>query len=223
MACTYTYRGVNYTKEQLLERLSIDLYKDLNNENVFRSISTKPKKQSNILSESVLMLNQRYADAKNMLQAIKNSSDTKEEKLRKTAYYKNIMEQTRLSRKELIETPSDKQLDYVLDKALGDAKLVDSLFNSSTLSYSELRFANNIVETWSHLNNGLGVDTIYDIADEDFVDILEEYIEKTLGWNNVILAHINDSKDLLNSKKNYVKNMITGAAKVNNVIIGFNY
>lgn len=41
----------------------------------------------------------------------------------------------------------------------------------------------------------------YDIADENIVDILEEYIEKTLGWNNVIVAHINDSKDMLNSKK----------------------
>ena len=41
----------------------------------------------------------------------------------------------------------------------------------------------------------------YDIANEDFVDILEEYIEKTLGWNNVIVAHINDSKEILNSKK----------------------
>jgi deoxyribonuclease-4 len=41
----------------------------------------------------------------------------------------------------------------------------------------------------------------YDIADENFVDILEEYIEKTLGWNNVIVSHINDSKDILNSKK----------------------
>lgn len=41
----------------------------------------------------------------------------------------------------------------------------------------------------------------YDLADEDFVDILEHYIENTLGWNNIIVAHINDSKDNLSSKK----------------------
>ena len=98
MACTYTYRGVEYTKSELLERLSIDLFKDLNNENIFRSIATKKSKSSPIVSETSLMLSQRYNDAKNMLQAIKNSSDTKEEKLKKTAYYKNIMEQTLLSR-----------------------------------------------------------------------------------------------------------------------------
>jgi deoxyribonuclease-4 len=41
----------------------------------------------------------------------------------------------------------------------------------------------------------------YDIADEKYIDILENYIDNTLGWNNVIIAHINDSKDDLCSKK----------------------
>jgi hypothetical protein len=181
MACTYTYRGVEYTKNELLERLSIDLFKDLNNENIFRSIATKKSKSSPIVSETSLMLSQRYNDAKNMLQAIKNSDDTKEEKLRKTAYYKNIMEQTLLSRKELLQMPADKQLDYVLDKALSDANLVDTLFKSDKITFNELRFANNVVDTWSNLNTGLGVDTIYDIADEDIKDkanlILNRYRE----------------------------------------------
>ncbi len=183
MACKYTYRGVEYTKNELLERLSIDLFKDLNNENIFRSISTSKKKSksSPVVSETVLMLNQRYADAKNMLQAIKNSNDSKKEKLRKTAYYKNIMEQTSLARKELLQMPADKQLDYVLDKALADANLVDTIFKSDKITFNELRFANNVVETWSNLNTALGVDTVYDIADEDIKDkanlILNKYRE----------------------------------------------
>ncbi len=41
----------------------------------------------------------------------------------------------------------------------------------------------------------------YDLSDNDFVDTLEYYIENTLGWDNIIVAHINDSKDNLNSKK----------------------
>ena len=41
----------------------------------------------------------------------------------------------------------------------------------------------------------------YDLADDDFVDTLEYYIENTLGWENIIVAHINDSKDNINSKK----------------------
>jgi deoxyribonuclease-4 len=41
----------------------------------------------------------------------------------------------------------------------------------------------------------------YDLADDDFVDTLENYIENTLKWENIIVAHINDSKDDLNSRK----------------------
>jgi deoxyribonuclease-4 len=41
----------------------------------------------------------------------------------------------------------------------------------------------------------------YNLADENFVDILEYYIDNTLGWKNIIVAHINDSKDNLCSKK----------------------
>lgn len=196
MACTYTYRGEKYTKTELLERLSVDLFKDLNNENIFRSISTKSK-SSPIVSETSLMFNQRYSDAKNMLQAIKNSDDSKEEKLKKTAYYKNVMEQTRASRKELLEMPTDKQLDYVLDKALADAKLVDTLFSSNKINFNELRFANNVVETWSNLNNGLGVDTIYDIADEDIKNkanfILNRYRELNDRTRQIAIKLLKDA------------------------------
>lgn len=196
MACTYTYKGEKYTKNELLERLSIDLFKDLNNENIFRSISTKKSKSSPIVGETALMLSQRYSDAKNMLQAIKNSSDSKEEKLRKTAYYKNIMEQTKLARKEVLLMPADKQLDYILDKALSDAKLVETLFKSPTITFNELRFANNVVETWSNLNNGLGVDTIYDIADEDIKNkanlILNRYRELNEHTRQIAIKLLKD-------------------------------
>ena len=117
MACKYVYNGVEYSKKELLEELGRDLFKDLNNNNVFRSISTKPK-SSSIVTETVLMLNQRYIDAKNMLQAIKNSNDTKEEKLKKTAYYKNIMEKTNLTRRELVELSADKQLDFISEEEI---------------------------------------------------------------------------------------------------------
>lgn len=41
----------------------------------------------------------------------------------------------------------------------------------------------------------------YNLTDLDFVDNLEIYIENTLGWKNIIIAHINDSKDDYNSRK----------------------
>ena len=41
----------------------------------------------------------------------------------------------------------------------------------------------------------------YDLSEEIFVISLENYIDNTLGWNNVIVAHINDSKECYNSRK----------------------
>jgi deoxyribonuclease-4 len=41
----------------------------------------------------------------------------------------------------------------------------------------------------------------YDLTNKDFVLSLESYIDITLGWENVCVAHINDSKDRFNSRK----------------------
>lgn len=178
MACTYTYEGVEYTKDELIEELSRVLYKDLDNKNIFRSIKTK---SSDIVSETSRMLSQRYIDAKNMLQAIKTGTDTKEEKLRKSAYYKNIMEKTNAARKELLQLSTDKQLDYILNQASIDAKIVETLFSSDKVTFSELRFAVNVVDTWSNLDRALGIDTVYDIKNPEIkakaVDINTKYIE----------------------------------------------
>ena len=41
----------------------------------------------------------------------------------------------------------------------------------------------------------------YDLSNDIIVDSLESYIDNTLGWENVIVAHINDSKECFNSRK----------------------
>jgi deoxyribonuclease-4 len=41
----------------------------------------------------------------------------------------------------------------------------------------------------------------YDISNSNIVESLEAYIDLTLGWENVITCHLNDSKTNLNSKK----------------------
>lgn len=181
MACKYNYNGNLYTQQELVEELSNVLFNNLSEGHVFKSISTKKAEKSEIVSETVKMLNQRYSDAKNMLQAVKTSSDTKEEKLKKVAYYKNIMEKTNADRRKLLELSTDKQLDYILNYALADANLVETLFSSTSITFNELKFANNIVETWSNLNRGLGIDTTYDIKDEEIkkkaVEIKNKYVE----------------------------------------------
>lgn len=176
MACVYNYEGVNYSKDELIKQLSEDLFKNIDkNQGILRSIATK----SSLTSDTALMLAQRYADAKNMLQAIKNSSDTKEEKLKKTAYYKNIMEKTSEARKELLAESSDKQLDWVLNKGLEDVKLVETIYDSPKVTFNELQFANNVVETWASLKQVLGVETIHEIPDDEVRkkadDILNKY------------------------------------------------
>ena len=178
MACTYRYEGADYSKEELIDELSRVLYKDLENKNVLRSIKTK---SSDVVAETAKMLAQRYTDSKNMIQAIKNSSDSKEEKLKKVAYYKDLMDKTSAARKELLELSTDKQIDYILNQAMIDTKIVEVLFKSDKVTFSELRYANNVVETWKNLNKAMDLNTIYDIADPVIraraVEINNKYLE----------------------------------------------
>ena len=181
MACRYIYQDREYTKDEMIENLVNELFTSSQGMGVLRSIASKKStSSSDFISTTVKMLNQRYMDAKNMLQAIKNSDASKEEKLKKTAIYKNIMEKTNQARKELLSTAIHKQLDYVFDQALADAKLVQSLYNSDTITFNELQFAANIVDTWSHINSALGIETEYskDISEEDrekLLNILNTY------------------------------------------------
>jgi deoxyribonuclease-4 len=50
----------------------------------------------------------------------------------------------------------------------------------------------------------------YDLSDELFVDSLDDYIDNTLGWENVIVAHINDSKECYNSRKDKHADILDG-------------
>lgn len=40
----------------------------------------------------------------------------------------------------------------------------------------------------------------YDLSNEKFVSSLENYIELSLGWSNVLIIHLNDSKSKINQK-----------------------
>jgi hypothetical protein len=178
MPCTYTYNGIEYSKDLLIEQLATDLFKTLNTpDSPLRSIATKSK-SSTIVADTALMLNQRYIDAKNMLQAINNSNESKEEKLKKTAYYKNIMEKTNEARKELLAEASNKQLDWILEKGLADVAIVEAIYKSDKVTFNELQFANEVVETWSNLKKVLGIESIYEIPDEATRDKVNDVLNK---------------------------------------------
>ena len=57
----------------------------------------------------------------------------------------------------------------------------------------------------------------YDLSDDIVVDSLEGYIENTLGWNNIIIMHCNDSKNCLCSKKDYHADITDGIISKENI------
>jgi deoxyribonuclease-4 len=56
----------------------------------------------------------------------------------------------------------------------------------------------------------------YDLTNEIIVDSLEKYMENTLGWENIIVAHINDSKECFNSRKDRHADISDGYIYKNN-------
>jgi deoxyribonuclease IV len=57
----------------------------------------------------------------------------------------------------------------------------------------------------------------YDLCDNNVCISLENYIDNTLGWENVVLAHINDSKECFNSKKDRHADIVDGIMSQNNL------
>jgi apurinic endonuclease APN1 len=57
----------------------------------------------------------------------------------------------------------------------------------------------------------------YDISNDIIVDSLEGYIENTLGWENIIVLHCNDSKNCLCSKKDFHADITDGIISKENI------
>jgi hypothetical protein len=165
MACKYVYNGEEYSKEELLDILKRD--NALNNMSMveLRSITTKPK-TSDIISKSVTVLQQRKSDAINMKKTIKNSNASKEEKIKDIYKYDQIIEQANEAINNLkIVTPS-KKLNLILTTAENDIKIVDAAFKSNNLNIRDFRIILDIVDTWSSINNLLGIETTENVSDE---------------------------------------------------------
>ena len=203
MSCEYIYKGERYTKERLIQELA-----DSQNSfgmtipEIFKSIATSAPKSKNtaIAEDTRIALRQRYSDAKNMLSAIRNSNESKEVKLKKSAVYKGIMERTQNAIDELSKTDTNEQLDYVLAHAAKDAKLVEALYNSNaSLTFNELQFANSVVDTWSNIKNAFGIESTFEIEDEDIRskvnNILNIYRELGERTTQLALQLIVDSKN----------------------------
>lgn len=166
MSCKYTYKGIEYTENELIAELQNDPEFNDIPANVFRSIATNNNKTTPV-EDVVIVLAQRYKEAQNMIKAIQNSTDSKEEKIEKITKYNIIKEDTQNSIKEIQSLPSSKQLEFILQQAESDVKFVNSIYTSTSASFSDLQFASTIVDTWSNIKNALGIETTADITDED--------------------------------------------------------
>lgn len=162
MACKYIYNEKEYTKEELISGIATGLFQQ-NPVDIFKSVATQKKqKQSDIVKDTVTVLYQRKKQAEDVMQAIKSSNISNEDKLKKRAYYKAILNRTTDSIKSLLETDADKQLDFILNLAKIDAELVKAMYTSKSITFNELQFANTIVETWKNIPEALGIADIYD-------------------------------------------------------------
>ena len=162
MACKYTYKEKEYSQEELINSIATGLFQE-NPIDIFKSVATQKKqKQSDIVQDTITVFYQRKKQAEDVIQAIKNSKDSNDVKLKKTAYYKGIINRTKDSIKTLLEETADKQLDLILGQAQIDAELVRAMYSSKSMTFNELQFANTIVETWKNLPEALGITDIYD-------------------------------------------------------------
>jgi len=177
MACEYTYKGREFSKENLIKELSNDGFSEFGGlNNIYKSVATaKKKKVSELLADSNLMLKQRYRDANNMLQAINNNPKlSKAEKFAKKAEYRKIMSDISKSISDLNDADVDKQLDFLLSQAMIDSDLVEAMYSNTDITYNDLQFANNIVDTWSNLYKVLGIESSVDVKNEDTRNRVQE-------------------------------------------------
>lgn len=172
MSCKYTYNGVEYTQEELVNHLLDTVYADKGFSDMYKSIKTAAKAapvKRNVVQDTKTVLLQRYEDAKNMQKAIDNNNSlTKEEKLAKKVYYKRIMERTQEALSNLKKTPSSKQVDAILNQALVDADLVNSIYtNPKDITFGDLKLANSIVETWINIKTPFGLESLDQLKDDN--------------------------------------------------------
>lgn len=176
MSCKYTYNGMDFTKDELIQYLLDNPSDKFDNSGkpseFYYSIKTgatmKDWKKAGlkVTVDTITMLNQRISDAKNMAQAIEHSQYSNEEKLKLKAYYKNIIQDTADAIREIRKSSADKHIDLILNQADIDHKLVDSMYKSSTnMTFNDLKFAKEIVESWSNFKTVLGIEDVDELPE----------------------------------------------------------
>lgn len=203
MSCQYTYNGREFSKDELIKQLASDGFTEFGGlNNIYKSIATtKKKKMSDLLSDTNLMLKQRYRDANNMLQAINNDATlNKAEKYSKKAEYRKIMREISKTINDLNDADVDKQVDFILSQALIDANMVEAMYTNTEITFNDLQFANSIVETWSNVYKVLGIESSTDIKNEDIrkkiQDVDGRYSDLSKKSRRIAIELVKESTEL---------------------------
>lgn len=195
MSCKYVKDGVVYTEEDLIKALATDTIIGIRSNNVYFSVATKKKQnKSSVYKDTMTLLFQRIKEAQNVIQATKRDSElTDEDKQKKVAAYRRIISETRNKINELKDKNPSQQLDYILGISDVDANLVESLYSAPNVTFSELQFANNIIESWKAIDRVLGITdvTAPDKAIQDkLADITERYAKLDRMSKNIAIQLI---------------------------------
>lgn len=110
----------------------------------------------------------------------------------------------------LQKTPTNSTL--ILETGAGQGHEIATNFNElckirSSLTKEEQLRVKYCIDTCHIFSSG------YNLSEKDFIGTLSQYIDITLGWDNVILIHLNDSKCEVNTRKD--RHADIGTGKIN--------
>jgi len=94
---------------------------------------------------------------------------------------------------------SNKKSTIILETGAGQGhevgtSLYELGFIRKSLNQSERRRVKFCLDTCHMFAHG------YDLSEPEYIDLLESYIDLKLGWKNVVLVHLNDSKTPIGKK-----------------------
>lgn len=174
MSCKYLHNGKEYTKEEIIRELQSGYVFDFGKStDIYKSVATSKRKvnRTKIVSDTLTMLYQRKKNITDVIQANDLSKDSEKEKLVKKVYYKNILAKTNAQIKELKSIDQASQIEFIINEAKIDAELVGALFSSTNVNFTELQYANNVVETWMNIDKVFGIDDFNSkTIDKDLMD-----------------------------------------------------
>jgi|688.fasta_scaffold254176_2 deoxyribonuclease-4 len=94
---------------------------------------------------------------------------------------------------------TDKRSILILETGAGQGHEIGTKLNIMAkirdgLNYNEIKRVKFCLDTCHMFSAG------YNLGDKNMIEILDQYIEMTLGWENIVVIHLNDSKNKLNAR-----------------------